>query len=153
MQKLWEIEKQLHAEYTATSNMEEDEAVFRIKSNSKVFFSFARSRQKVKAKVGPFLDPDTSFPNPSPDFAAEALRRQYDSVFSPPRPAWSVGDRQGHFMVEDGDGSFNNIQFSPADIEKACAELKSTAAPGPDGVPVSLLKNCRKQLSKPLYIL
>ena len=103
--------------------------------------------------MGPFLDPDTSTPNPSPDFAAEALRRQYDSVFSLPRPAWSVGDRQGHFRVEDEDGSFHDIQFSPTDIEKACAELKSTAAPGPDGVPASLLKNCRKQLSKPLYIL
>ena len=153
MQKMWEFEKQLRADYTATNNMAEDEAVLRIKSNSKVFFSFARSRQKVKAKVGPFLDPDTNTPNPSPDFAAEALRRQYHSVFSLPRPAWSVRDRPGHFMVEDGDGSFNDIQFSPADIEKACAELKSTAAPGPDGVPASLLKTCRKQLSKPLHIL
>jgi hypothetical protein len=75
MQKMWEFEKQLRADYTATNNMEEDEAVLRIKSNSKVFFSFARSRQKVKAKVGPFLDPETNTPNPSPDFAAEARRQ------------------------------------------------------------------------------
>ena len=60
-------------DYTAVNNMQEDEAVLRIKSNSKVFFSFARSRQKVKAKVGPFLDPTTGTPNPSPDFAAEAV--------------------------------------------------------------------------------
>ena len=153
LNKMWEIEKQLSSDYTAISNMEEDEAVLRIKSNSKVFFSFARSRQKVKAKVGPFMDPSTNTPNPSPDFAAEALRRQYDSVFAVPRPAWAVSDRAEHFRGEEGDESLSDIQFSAADIEKACSELKGTAAPGPDGVPASLLKNCRKQLSKPLYIL
>ena len=153
MQKMWEIEKQLSADYTAINNMEEDEAIFRIKSNSKAFFSFARSRQKVKAKVGPFLDPATSLPNPSPDFAAEALRRQYDSVFAAPRPDWSVSDTTEHFLVEDGDDSFNDFKFSQGDIEKACAELKSTAAAGPDGVPASLLKICRKELGKPLHIL
>ena len=31
--------------------------------------------------------------------------------------------------------------------------MKGTAAAGPDGVPASLLKTCRKQLSKPLYTL
>ena len=84
LQKMWELESQLSADYTAASNMEEDEAVLRIKSNPKAFFSFARSRQKVKAKVGPFLDPSTGLPNPSPDFAAESLRTQYNSIFSAP---------------------------------------------------------------------
>ena len=73
LQKMWELEKQLSADYTATNNMEEDMAILRIKSNCKAFFSFARSRQKVKAKVGPFLDPATGTPDPSPDFAAEQL--------------------------------------------------------------------------------
>ena len=39
------------------------------------------------------------------------------------------------------------------DIESACSQLKSTSAAGADGVPACLLKLCRKQLSKPLYIL
>ena len=58
-----------------------------------------------------------------------------------------------HFRVVDGDDSLNDFSFSPEDIEKACSELKSTAAPGPDGVPASLLKTCKKELSKPLYTL
>ena len=153
MQKMWEMERLLNADYTATNIMEEDEAVFRIKSNTKAFFSFARSRQKVKAKIGPFLDPLTGSPNPSPDFAAESLKTQYDSVFSVPRPAWSVSNPSEHFMTVEGDGSLNDFSFSPGDIEKACAELNSTAAPGPDGVPASLLKTCRKELSKPLHTL
>ena len=79
LQKMWELESQLSADYTATNNMEEDEAVLRIKSNPKAFFTFARSRQQDRAKVGPFLDPSTGSPNPSPDLAAESLKTQYDS--------------------------------------------------------------------------
>ena len=76
MQQMWSLESQLSDDYLASNNKEEDEAVLRMKLNSKAFFSFARSRQKVKAKVGPFLDLETGTPNPSPDFAAEALSQQ-----------------------------------------------------------------------------
>ena len=153
MQKMWLIQKQLEDDYTAVNNMEEDEAALRIKTNSKAFFSFARSRQKAKSKIGPFLDPTTGFPNPSPDFAAEALRKQYDSVFSPPRPAWSVTDPKEHFKVEDDEDSLNDFKFCPEDIERACSELQGASAAGPDGVPAIFLKTCRKELSKPLYIM
>ena len=151
LQKMWTLESQLSSDYTADSNREEDEAVLRIKQNPKAFFSFARTRQKTKAKVGPFLD-DEGQPNSSADFAADALRRQYDSVFAAPRAAWSVSDFPSHFRVDDDeDDTLQNIIFGPADIEKACSELKSTAAAGPDGVPAVLLKTCRKQLSTPIY--
>ena len=78
---------------------------------------------------------------------------QYDSVFSAPRPAWSVSDQKEHFLCEEGDSSLSDFQFSPEDIEKACSELKSSYAAGPDGVPAILLKTCKKELSKPLFIL
>ena len=59
-------------------------------------------------------------------------------------------DPQQHFKVEEGDDYLTDFKFSQEDIEKACDELRGTAAPGPDGVPAVLLKNCRKELSKPL---
>ena len=49
--------------------------------------------------------------------------------------------------------SLTDIMFSEDDIEAACAELKSSSAAGADGVPASLLKTCRKELRRPLYIL
>ena len=153
MQQIWELETQLSEDFQASTYREEDEAVMRIKSNSKAFFSFARSRQKVKAKVGPFLDSETGSPNPSPDFAAEALRQQYNSVFAVPRPAWKVDSFKEHFREVEGDDILSDIQFSQEDIEQACAELKGTAAPGPDGVPAVLLKCCRKELGRPLHVL
>ena len=95
----------------------------------------------MSAKVGPFLDPTTG----TPDFAAEQLRQQYDSVFSAPRPAWSITDPKGHFKVTDGDGSFNDFLFNAAVIEKACAELKGKAAAGPDSLPATLFKIVARQ--------
>ena len=39
------------------------------------------------------------------------------------------------------------------DIEQVCMELSNSSAPGPDGIPTILLKNCRRELKKPIYIL
>ena len=151
LQKSWELEAQLSSDYTTTSHSEEDQAVFRIRENPKAFFSFARARQRTKAKVGPFLY-SQGVPNQSADFAAESLRVQYNSVFATPRPAWSVTNFKEHFGMGEGDDDvIGNIKFGPADIEKACSDLKTTAAPGPDGLPAILLKTCKKQLSKPIY--
>ena len=130
-------------------------ALLRIRQNPRAFFSFCRSRAKVKARVGPFLDPSTGKSNPSPEFAAECLRKQYESVFSPPRKEWTVSDPDQFFSsnLPDDTGVLEDLQFSPKDMEKACSELRASAAAGPDGVPVILLKSCRKELARPLYIL
>ena len=92
-------------------------------------------------------------PNPSPDFAAESLRRQYDSVFAKPRDSWKVADAAAHFDADSSPTGLQDIAFSAADIEKACADLRGSAAAGPDGVPAIFRKNCRKLLSKPLHCL
>ena len=47
----------------------------------------------------------------------------------------------------------DDIAFTIDDIEDACKELKASSSAGPDGVPASLLKNCKKQLARPLYFL
>ena len=53
--------------------------------------------------------------------------------------------------MEEDSNALHNMDFTEEDIEKACIELKSFSAGGTDGVMASLLKTCRKQLSKPLY--
>jgi hypothetical protein len=91
--------------------------------------------------------------NPSPEFAAESLRRKYDSVFAQPRDTWKVEDAAAHFDADSNATGLQDIAFSAADIERACADLRGSAAAGPAGVPAILLKNCRKLLSKPLHSL
>ena len=153
IQRKNELEEQLSADYAAQNSQEEDQAIFNIKSNPKSFFSFAKSRQKTKSRIGPFLDPASGKLNPDVAFTAEKLRQQYNSAFSTPRPEWTVNDIEHHFSAEHVDDSLDDVMFEPSDIEKACAELKGSASAGPDGVPACLLKTCRKQLARPLCTL
>ena len=116
----------------------------------------AKSRQKTQAKIGPFLDPDTAQLNLDPDHTAKCLSEQYSSVFTPPRPEWSIPDLEEFFRVDNSRPTgpiFSDFDFTEDDVELACSELSSTSAPGPDGIPASLLKLCRKELKKPLFIL
>ena len=84
-QDKWELETQLKLEYSALSWKEESQALLNMKENPKAFFSFAKSRQKTRARFGPFQDPVTGLPNPDPNFAASVLSDQYNSVFVQPR--------------------------------------------------------------------
>ena len=148
------LEQQLLEDYAAVNCQEEDKAVFSMKSNPKAFFSFSKSRQNTRAKIGPFIDQSSGQPNPDPDFAAEELGRQYRSVFVKPRPEWVVKDAKEFFDNDAADDpSLTDISFSEKDIAAACAELKASSAAGADGIPASLLKSCKNELSKPLHIL
>ena len=75
IQDKWELEKELKEEYLSLNWKEEKKALDNMKVNSKAFFSFARSRQKTSAMIGPFLDPSTGLPNPDSDYAASVLSR------------------------------------------------------------------------------
>ena len=54
LQTKQELEKQLFEDYFASNVQEEDKAVFNLKSNPKSFFSFAKSRQILRPKLGLF---------------------------------------------------------------------------------------------------
>ena len=63
-----------------------------------------------------------------------------------------VDDVSEFFNVSE-DPSLTDIEFTEEDIIAACSELKSSSAAGADGVPASFLKTCRKELTRPLFIL
>ena len=127
-----------------------------MKDNVNVFFSYAKKRQKTHAKVGPFLDPSTGELNLDPDYTAECLSDQYSSVFTQPRPEWSIPDTKQFFSVDSSRPTgpiLTDLDFTEGDMEFACSELSKTSAAGPDGVPSALIKECKKELKRPLYIL
>ena len=136
-----DLEQQLVEDYTATDRQEEDQAVFIMKTNPKSFFSFSKSRQKIKAKIGPFIDQSTGKPNTDPDFAATELGNQYSSVFVDPRPEWVVNN-VSEFFDNNIASALTDIEFTEEDIVAACSELKTSSAAGANSVPASLLKNC-----------
>ena len=160
LQKQHELELQLKRSYDTQSWEEETKVVTAMKSNVKAFYAYGRARQKTKAKVGPFLDPNTGIPNPDPDYAAQVLSDQYSSVFTIPRPEYLVNNLVDFFsdgaewrQQHQGRPLLENIKFSEQDIEWACKELKSSSSPGPDGVPAVLLKTASRELRRPLFLL
>ena len=134
-----------------------------MKTNVKAFFAYGRARQKTKAKIGPFIDPESGIPNSDPDYPARILSEQYSSVFTEPRPEYLVENLKDFFsydqewrqwrQLHQGKPVFDNIRFRQLDIEQACKELKISSSPGPDGVPAVLLKTSCRELSKPLFLI
>ena len=80
------------------------EAILRIKENPKAFFSFAKSRQQTKSRIGPFLD-GNGLPNQDPKFAASATRE-----------AWTISDINSFFSLDENCSesapSLSDISFS-----------------------------------------
>ena len=150
------LESELKNLYTRQNRDAEDRVIKEMKQNPNVFFSYARARQKTKAKVGPLLDPSSGKLNCEPSFAAKLLSEQYSSVFTQPRPEWDIPDLKQFFSVDGSTATgriLTHFDFTPDHIEYACAELSVSSAPGPDGIPASVLKECRKELKQPLYFL
>ena len=156
LQDRQQLESDLKFMYEDIAAKQEAKVISDMKENPKAFFSFAKSRQKTHAKVGPFLDPSTGKLNLDPDYTAECLSKQYSSVFTQPRPEWTIPDMKEFFEVDSSRPTgpiLTDLEFTESDIEYACMELSASSASGPDGIPAELLKTCRKELKKPLYIM
>ena len=147
-----DLEIELKHLYTSLSEATEAKVIDGMKEDTKVFYDYAKARQKTRAKVGPFIDPEKGELNLDPEYSAQRLSDQYSSVFTQPRPEWNIDDMEGFFSVETSRPTgyiLTDIDFSEYDIELACSELSCSSAPGPDGIPSSLLKICRKELKHP----
>ena len=81
-----DLEAQLKSLYENMSEATEAKVIAGMKVDTKVFFDYAKSRQKTKAKVGPFLDPDSGELLLDPEHTAQKLSEQYSSVFTKPHP-------------------------------------------------------------------
>ena len=96
-----DLELELTAMYTSMTHDSEAKFIAAMRENLNVFLSYAKARQKTKAKVGPFLDPQTGDINLDPDYTGQCLSDQYSSVFTPSRPEWSISDMDEFFKVDN----------------------------------------------------
>ena len=89
-----------------------------------------------------------------PQKMADMLVKQYNSVFSIPKEK-PISPSQGIFQcgshLQDG-WYISDIEFSVKDIEEAISDISTTAVAGPDRFPAILLKQCKIQLAKPLFV-
>ena len=75
---------------------------------------------------------------------ADILSRQYQSVFSSPKPTQPHNMRQTIVQV------LQDIDFTQAEIQEALQEIKVASSPGPDGIPAFVLKIFAKELAYPI---
>jgi hypothetical protein len=101
---------------------------------------------KVKPAIGPLLDKNKNYIVESIDMA-NLLKDQYSSVFSTPKePPIDPNE-----LFENEPDTLNDIEFTPEDVKKAINDISANAAPGPDGFPAILLRNCKDELASPLH--
>ena len=126
----------------------ESVALAKIKRNPGAFYSYARRHSKTFGGIGPFLDADG---NPLEESEAEAMKKQYEKVFSTPKEEAKVENPKEFFKDSLNEHKIDVIHFDVEDIRDAIDQLSPHAAAGPDGVPAILLKKCKIQLSDPLF--
>ena len=152
--ELENIENKLKSLYDSRRKKQEDQALKQIKSNPRAFYSYAKRFSKLNTGIGPLTDTDGDIIDNDFD-QAEALRCQYETVFSKPNKEETVSD---DFFNEsevelDVHTQISNIHFVRDDITEAIDHLSNYAAAGPDGFPAVLLKLCKDELAHPLHII
>ena len=126
-------------------------AVSRIKANPKYFFSYAKSLSKLKSNISMLFTSDGSITNNSSKMA-DILQNQFTSVFSDPNaPNVKAPDFDVPSIKEQSDelGFYMTDEHAIAAINK----ISSNAASGPDGVPITLLKKCSRELCQPIKLI
>ena len=127
----------------------EEQAVGKVKSNPKYFYSYAKKFSKQKQNIGMLFDSDDNICT-HPKQIADILQNQFKSVFSDPGNVNLAAAEfvQPHMSFQD-----SVLQFSEEDIQQAIDTIKSDAAAGPDGIPTLLLKACKATIARPIYLL
>ena len=129
----------------------ENEAIEKILENPKFFFSYSKQKLQKHSKIGPLKKENKIISEPKE--IAECLQEQFCSVFSSPKEDERIENIDEFFCCDESAPGINDVQFTEEDIEKVISEIKSNSACGDDGFSALLLKNCKKELSVPLYIL
>jgi hypothetical protein len=57
------------------------------------------------------------------------------------------------FESSEDDPPFSALQFTSDEVESVLQDLDVNKGPGPDGIPLIILKNCAAAFAKPLSLL
>ena len=131
-----------------SADRKESLAVQRIKDNPKYFYSFAKSKSQTRQNISMLFNANNDVVTDKKGMA-DILQDQFISVFSDPNnpnatlPSFTQPDIQTPFEHYD-------IPISSDDVISAIQDIKPSAASGPDGVPVVILKACANELCEPI---
>lgn len=142
-----DVEEKIRSSIRMQNTLQEINAIEKIKSNPKMFFSYVKKFNKSESKIGPLADEDGTIHSDAKK-KAELLQKQYTKAFSNPDKASTDHIKPNEDRTYP---TLNDITFTPENVEKAIESIPNSAAPGPDKLPAIILKQCKKQLSYPIY--
>ena len=145
--KLEVLEFKLIESHKKEEREKEQRAVETIKENSRYFFTYAKTKSKVKIPIGPLEEHGNIISDPYG--MSQILQNQFQSVFS--QPVFSQTEL--NMLTEGRNQGFCYLNVSEEDIDEAIKQISSGSAPGPDGIPPVLLKECSSSLKKPISML
>ena len=148
-EKIIELEIKILASHNREKETNEKYAIESIKSNSKYFYTYAKSKSEVRVRVGPLKVDGELF---GEDLQmANILNDQYKMMFSSPR--YQPPEVESDAAVEPNSVKFSTLVFTAEDIADSISMMATNSAAGPDGVPAILLKECKDSLKLPLHML
>ena len=116
----------------------------KIKTDSKLFWSYVRTKLKTKGKLGQLKTEDGTITNDS-QVKAEVLNTYFASVF--------VMEDQGA-LPEFDDRNYDEIlsytEITDSLVAKTIDRLKPSKSQGPDNIHPKLLKECKNSIVPPL---
>ena len=118
----------------------ENTAVQKIKTNPKVFYSYAKAHSNIKSRLSMLYSQSGDVVSDGGGMA-DILQDQFSSVFSDPsssdlRPP-SFDSPDILFEMSESDFILND-----QDIIDAISDIRTSSSAGPDGLPAVLLKSC-----------
>ena len=118
-----------------------------IKNNSKSFYAYVRSKQKVRDKVGPLENNKGNIISDGFQMA-EVLNEYFNSVFI----TKNTSSLPVPFTKFEGNTSehLGQLFVTPEMIANRTKNMKDNKSPGVDGIPPKLLKEIVEQTSTPL---
>ena len=148
-----DIQSEIKKSFETEAIEKENKAIENIIKNPKFFFTYSKQKLQTRSKIGPLRKGDKLLSDPAE--IAECLQEQFCSVFSAPDQTQKIEDVEDFFKCESESNTpeLKDIDFTEKDVENMINEIKSNSACGEDGFSALLLKNCKSELSVPLYIL
>ena len=119
----------------------------KIKTDSKLFWSYVRSKLKTKGKLGQLETENCTITNDSRK-KAEVLNTYFASVFEI--------EGQGalpEFQDREFDETLTSIEISENLVAKSIDRLKPSKSQGPDDIHPKLIKECKTSIVTPLTII
>ena len=135
-------------EIRSSKRIFEQKLATNIKQDSKSFFAYIRSKQRVKDSIGPLKGNNGAVISNNKEMA-ESLKQYFSTVFTLEDINALPATEQ---LLEEGKTCLEQLVVTPGMIEAKIKRLKDNKSPGADGISPRLLKEIVDDISVPLAI-